>query len=129
MLSVQKVGLASWFGMSGEEPLYISFFLQARDKQKATPLHEACTQGNPNVAKLLIRAGANLQARDDEKMTPLHYAAMSERVDCVKVVVDAAEEDGGTSLVEQIIAEVWLYFIVLTWFVSELHNQIVTRLL
>jgi hypothetical protein len=39
-------------------------------------------------------------------MTPLHYAAMSERVDCVKVVVEAAEVGGGTALVERIIAEV-----------------------
>ena len=39
-------------------------------------------------------------------MTPLHYAAMSERHDCVKIVVDAAEASGGSSFVEQIISEV-----------------------
>ena len=58
------------------------------------------------MAKLLIDSGAEIQARDNEKMTPLHYAAMSERVDSVKVVVDAAEAQGGSTLVEEIVAEV-----------------------
>lgn len=55
---------------------------------------------------MLIKSGAELQARDNEHMTPIHYAAMNERVDCVKVLVDAAESAGGGAFVSQIVSEV-----------------------
>ena len=54
---------------------------------------------------MLIGYGGNLQARDGESMTPIHYAAMNERVDCVKVLVESAEKDGGSTFVEHIISE------------------------
>ena len=68
-------------------------------------MHEACSQGNVDVVELLLQNGAELQARDSEFMTPIHYAAMNERVDCVKVLVEHAEETGGTAFAEHIISE------------------------
>ena len=78
----------------------------AQNKQKATPLHDACTHGNPDVARILIQEGAKLRAPDDKKMTPLHYAARDKRLECVKLVVEAAKEEGGDDLVKDIIVAV-----------------------
>ena len=47
------------------------------DKSKATPLHNACGQGNISMVKLLMAAGANMLAYDDDLMTPFHYAILS----------------------------------------------------
>lgn len=40
-----------------------------------TPLHEACNQGNVEVAKQLLKAGANVNVQGFEDDTPLHDAA------------------------------------------------------
>src|SRR5690348_7029644 len=42
----------------------------------ATPLHGAAERGLPEVARALIRRGANVNARRPERLdTPLHFAA------------------------------------------------------
>jgi ankyrin repeat protein len=46
-----------------------------------TPLHEAANQGNTEIAKLLIDAGADIKASDLAGRTPLHYAASAEMVE------------------------------------------------
>eukprot|EP00698_Gefionella_okellyi_P016148 TRINITY_DN4602_c0_g1_i1.p1 TRINITY_DN4602_c0_g1~~TRINITY_DN4602_c0_g1_i1.p1 ORF type:complete len:1731 (+),score=426.66 TRINITY_DN4602_c0_g1_i1:206-5398(+) len=43
-----------------------------------TPLHEACIVGNSDVARLLLKYGANVNARDYQGRTPLHYAVSSD---------------------------------------------------
>ena len=40
-----------------------------------SPLHEACNRGNPVVARLLIRHGAQVNLPGMAKETPLHDAA------------------------------------------------------
>ena len=50
--------------------------LEARDKDKATPLHYAAYQNeNPAVIETLLKAGADLEARTKWEATPLHFAA------------------------------------------------------
>jgi ankyrin repeat protein len=45
----------------------------------ATPLHSAAERGLPEVARVLIRRGANVNARrPDRRDTPLHFAANAE---------------------------------------------------
>ena len=48
-------------------------------KGGSTPLHVAARIGKPEVAKLLLDAGANVQARDEEGQTPLHRACLGFR--------------------------------------------------
>ena len=38
--------------------------IQARDWEGATPLHEAASNGNPEVVIALVEAGANIKAPD-----------------------------------------------------------------
>ena len=42
-----------------------------------TPLHEACNHGYPDVARQLLRAGANVNVQGYENDTPLHDAAIN----------------------------------------------------
>ena len=42
-----------------------------------TPLHEACNHGWPDVARQLLRAGANVNVQGYENDTPLHDAAIN----------------------------------------------------
>ena len=45
-----------------------------------TPLHEACNRGHIDVAKLLLKAGANVNAQGHENDTPLHDAVGNSHV-------------------------------------------------
>lgn len=47
--------------------------------------------GNVHCAELLIAVGACLEAYDLYYGTPLHMACVSERMDCVKVLLNAGE--------------------------------------
>ncbi len=42
-----------------------------------TPLHEACNRGRIDVAKQLLKAGANVNVQGMENDTPLHDAAIN----------------------------------------------------
>jgi len=39
--------------------------INGRDTQGGTPLHWACSHGNMNIIKLLIKKGANINLIDD----------------------------------------------------------------
>ncbi|HFF5988760.1 TPA: LPD7 domain-containing protein [Enterobacter hormaechei] len=51
--------------------------LEAGQVKGETPLLSAIKAKNPDVAKVLIEAGANVNARDQDRVTPLHAAAAS----------------------------------------------------
>lgn len=46
----------------------------AADESSFTALHVLMTEDRPDIAQLLIKAGADVNARTDEQMTPLHLA-------------------------------------------------------
>jgi ankyrin repeat protein len=46
----------------------------ATDKYGFTALHVLMTEDRPQVAQILIDAGADVNARNDQQMTPLHLA-------------------------------------------------------
>ena len=42
-----------------------------------TPLHEACNHGHLDVARLLLKAGAEVNVQGLEQYTPLHDASVN----------------------------------------------------
>ena len=48
-----------------------------------TPLHEAISQGQTNVVRLLLQYGANANSTASGLYTPLHVAASMDNTDCV----------------------------------------------
>jgi len=53
------------------------------------PLHASCRTGNKDVAKLLIKAGADINKRDGNLgWTPLHWAAASGVTDVVNLLLE-----------------------------------------
>ena len=73
-----------------------------------TELHVAAMRGLSEVARVLMRHGADIEARTSDGLTPLHLAAMNGHVDIltilgessrkVNVHATAAEETGQTAL-------------------------------
>ena len=51
--------------------------LDAGQVKGETPLLSSIKAKNPDVAKVLIEAGANVNARDQDRVTPLHAAAFA----------------------------------------------------
>jgi cytohesin len=51
-----------------------------------TALHEAAGRGNLELARLLLKAGADPQAKDDEGLTPMDWAKKSERLVMVELL-------------------------------------------
>ena len=79
-----------------------------------TPLHTAAVIGSPDVAKALLRAGANVLARDMDGSTPLHQTA--QRVQGLPLGADedemARRREGMTAVAEALLSggapsEVW----------------------
>ena len=55
----------------------------------ATPLITAATFGEPQIAKALIDAGADLTLKNNDGATALHAAAFFCRIEVVQVLIDA----------------------------------------
>jgi ankyrin repeat protein len=45
-----------------------------RAARAITPLHEAVRLGHPEVARLLLRAGADRDAKDEDGLRPIDHA-------------------------------------------------------
>jgi hypothetical protein len=69
---------------------------------KYTPLHWAAMDGHLEMARSLIKAGADVNALSQEKVSPLYLAAQKGHVEIAKLLLDnradpnaAAEYNGG----------------------------------
>ncbi|USE34373.1 ankyrin repeat domain-containing protein [Endozoicomonas sp. SCSIO W0465] len=56
------------------------------------PLHQACENGNIEIARILIQAGAEVGRRDYEGLHPLHHAAGHNDPDLIRLLLDAGAE-------------------------------------
>ena len=86
-------------------------FGQALTTFGCSALHHACQKGQQQMAKALLKRGANRMARDNMKRTPCHHSSHSGHLSCLTLLigqpgrrkmtpaeVDAADEGGWTSL-------------------------------
>jgi ankyrin repeat protein len=64
-----------------------------RDEFNRPLIAMAARQGQPNVLKLLIQAGAALDAEDTIGYTALMEAARDKRVDCVRLLLQHGAAD------------------------------------
>jgi ankyrin repeat protein len=75
--------------------------VNAENKWKSTPLHNAAWYQHPELVKVLIEAGADLDAKNSAKKTPLHFVARR-NIKIAKMLIDAGadvnaeDEDGKT---------------------------------
>lgn len=83
-----------------------------------TPLHNACSMGHTEVAKLLIEAGAAIEAKSNEQTTPLFNAAFLCHTEVVKLLLEHGAnvhttDKNGASLVDvmaapwEVVAEIY----------------------
>lgn len=56
------------------------------------PLHEACSEGNIEIARSLIQAGADVHRHDWEGLQPLHLAADCDDPDLIGLLLDAGAD-------------------------------------
>jgi ankyrin repeat protein len=77
-------------------------------RRGVTPLHVAAEAGGTEVARLLLKKGADVNARDEEGRTPLRVACERHHADVVKLLVhagadvDAKDDVGQTPLCQAI---------------------------
>jgi hypothetical protein len=62
--------------------------IDAMDEDGHTPLHYACWYDNFEIAKLLIKRGADVNAENRWGLTPLHWACKSISPKCVAILLD-----------------------------------------
>ncbi|KAL7872719.1 hypothetical protein AOLI_G00117900 [Acnodon oligacanthus] len=94
------------------ESLCLAFSQQVpvdvKDPFYKTPLMTACSSGNYQMAKFLIRLGADINACDQFNWTPLHHACHAGQVDIIDLlvqsgaVVEAVALNGATPLMRAI---------------------------
>src|SRR5512135_911473 len=79
--------------------------LNARNKERETPLHRAIEKGYKELAAMLVKAGARLNALNQTGETPLHYAALYSDTYFVDLLLNAkanpkARNDDGESALQ-----------------------------
>ncbi|KAF0308713.1 Transient receptor potential cation channel subfamily A member 1 [Amphibalanus amphitrite] len=78
---------------------------EAKDNQQMTPLHMAATYGYPTVTALLLKLDVPLRCVDEEQQTPLHSAAKGGHCRIVSMLIMAARERSGATVVKQMLAD------------------------
>lgn len=90
-------------------------------QDKYTAIHFAAWDGQNEVLKALIDAGANPDILGTDSRTPIHLAAANGRAEAVKLLIDAGvdinrrvlqpneyhSEEGGTPIREAVLNQVW----------------------
>lgn len=61
---------------------------KAADKSGVTTLHNAVVSGSIDIARTLIKTGADVNAKNDEGQTPLHMAVVYGCPDIAKLLID-----------------------------------------
>ena len=88
----QPLGLAAFFGRRQAVELLLAHGAEvntpARHQFHVTSLHAALAGPDPDIAHLLVAAGADPNARQQGGLTPLHEAAANGRADLVRLLLD-----------------------------------------
>ncbi|MDX5508193.1 MAG: ankyrin repeat domain-containing protein [Wolbachia endosymbiont of Hylaeus sinuatus] len=64
-----------------------STLLDARNRDKHTPLHYAAVHGYVEIAKYLIDNGANVNAQDQDEHIPLYFAVTNDNKELAKLLI------------------------------------------
>ncbi|CAG7937699.1 unnamed protein product [Penicillium salamii] len=65
---------------------------EAKNHATRTPLHCATEEGQADIVRLLIEAGANKETRDCDGQTPLHCAIEQKNEDIVRLLLEAGAD-------------------------------------
>ncbi len=76
--------------------------VNARDKFKATPLHDAALKGNTELAEVLIRKGADVNAREHLQQTPLHLAAFLGKAGVAALLIEKGADVNAPAGIDQV---------------------------
>eukprot|EP00752_Nemacystus_decipiens_P001323 g1313.t1 len=68
--------------------------LEAVDLRGRTPLHTACVEGQAEVVRVLLKAGANAGAFDSAGFSPLHRCAQSGNLHSARALLDRRHATG-----------------------------------
>ncbi|KAL7633234.1 UNVERIFIED_CONTAM: hypothetical protein RMT77_016338 [Armadillidium vulgare] len=63
--------------------------VNAQDSDEYTPLHRASYSNQPEVIKILLKAGANVNSRTIDGWTPLHSASKWNNFKCASILIDS----------------------------------------
>jgi ankyrin repeat protein len=66
----------------------VQFNLNMKDTFGRTPLLEACVQGNEEIVRILVDAGANVNIHNKYQNTPLHVAALNNYPNIVNYLLE-----------------------------------------
>ena len=84
--------LAAYFGHTETVRYLVSLpevDVNHSEEDNLTALHFAAQENHPQVAEVLIDAGADIEAKDEEGSSPLHRACREGALDAVKLLVKA----------------------------------------
>jgi len=86
------LGLASFFGHLSIVKLLLDKGanpnIAANNQFKVAPIHSACAISNFEIAKLLIKSGADVNAKQMQDFTPLHSAAHNGQTELAQLLID-----------------------------------------
>ena len=72
--------------------------VDALDKERATPLHQAAMSPRPDLARALLEAGAQVNPQSSAGLTPLHNAALFASPETVAYLLEQGADPEGRSV-------------------------------